>query len=53
MPLLSLLVVIPIAGLALVAMVAREREALIHRLGLAVSLVVFALTLYLLPPRTA
>ncbi len=47
MPLLTLLVVVPIAGLAMVAMVAREREALIHRLGLAVSLVVFALSLVL------
>jgi NADH-quinone oxidoreductase subunit M len=47
MPLLTLLVIVPLAGAALVAMVGRERDALIHRLALAASLVVFALTLVL------
>jgi NADH-quinone oxidoreductase subunit M len=47
MPLLTLLVIVPLAGLALVALVGNEREALIHRLALATSLVVFGLTLVL------
>jgi NADH-quinone oxidoreductase subunit M len=47
LPLLTLLVVVPLAGAALIAMVGRDREALIHRLALAASLVVFALTLLL------
>ena len=45
MPLLTLLVAVPLAGVALVAMIGREREALIHRVALATSLVVFGLTL--------
>jgi NADH-quinone oxidoreductase subunit M len=40
-------VVVPIAGLAVIAMVGRERDALIHRLAFATSLVVFGLTLLL------
>jgi len=47
LPLLTLLVVIPLAGVAAIALVGREREALIHRLALLTSLVVFALTLVL------
>ncbi len=47
MPLLTLLVVAPVAGLTVIAAIGREREALIHRLALATSLVVFALTLVL------
>ena len=47
MPLLTLLVLVPLAGVAVIAMIGREREALIHRVALAVSLVVFALTLLL------
>jgi NADH-quinone oxidoreductase subunit M len=44
-PLLTLLVVVPIAGLAVIAMIGHAREALIHRLAFATSLVVFGLTL--------
>ena len=47
MPLLTLLVVVPIAGLAVIAMIGHAREALIHRLAFATSLVVFGLTLLL------
>ncbi|RPI49803.1 MAG: Fe-S-binding domain-containing protein, partial [Acidobacteria bacterium] len=47
MPLLSLLVLVPLAGLAIITMVGRDREALIQRLALATSLVVFGLTLLL------
>jgi NADH-quinone oxidoreductase subunit M len=46
-PLLTLLVLVPLAGLAIIAMVGREREALIQRLALVTSLVVFGLTLLL------
>jgi len=45
--LLTLLVFVPLAGAAIIAMVGREREALIHRLALATSIVVFGLTLLL------
>ena len=44
-PLLTLLVLVPLAGVAVIAMIGGEREALIHRVALVVSLVVFALTL--------
>jgi NADH-quinone oxidoreductase subunit M len=44
---LTLLVLVPLAGLAAIAMIGREREALIHRAAFAVSLVVFVLTLLL------
>lgn len=44
---LTLLVVVPLAGLAAIAVIGREREALIHRVAFVVSLVVFALTLLL------
>ena len=37
--------VVPLAGVALLAMIGREREALIHRVALATSLAVFGLTL--------
>src|SRR5687767_3019910 len=47
MPLLTLLVLVPLAGVAAIAMIGREREALIHRVALAVSLIVFGLTLLL------
>ena len=47
LPLLTLLVLVPLAGVAMIALVGREREALIHRLALAVSLAVFGLTLLL------
>ena len=47
MPLLTLLVLVPLAGVALIAFVSRDREALIHRVALVVSLAVFALTLLL------
>src|SRR6185295_14774745 len=47
MPLLTLLVIVPLAGAALVAMVSKEREGLIHRVALAASLIVFVLTLVL------
>jgi NADH-quinone oxidoreductase subunit M len=47
MPLLSLLVLVPLAGIALVAAIDRDREALIHRIAFAVSVVVFGLTLVL------
>jgi NADH-quinone oxidoreductase subunit M len=45
--LLSLLVLVPVAGMAVIALIGREREALIHRVALFVSLLVFALTLWL------
>ena len=45
--LLSLLVLVPLAGMAAIAVIGREREALIHRVALLVSLVVFGLTLAL------
>jgi NADH-quinone oxidoreductase subunit M len=44
-PLLTLLVVVPLVGAGLIAVTGREREALIHRLALVTSLVVFGLTL--------
>ena len=47
MPVLTLLVIVPIAGLAVIAMISHAREALIHRLAFATSLVVFGLTLLL------
>ena len=47
MPLLTLLVLVPLAGVAVVAMIGRDREALVHRVAFVVSLVVFALTLFL------
>ena len=46
-PLLSLLVATPIVGMAVVALIDGRRDALIHKVALAVSLVVFALTLML------
>jgi NADH-quinone oxidoreductase subunit M len=45
MPLLTILVAIPVAGVALIALIDSRREALIHRVALVVSLVVFGLTL--------
>ena len=45
--LLTLLVVVPIAGLAIIAFVDRHREELIRRLALAVSVAEFGLTLLL------
>ena len=45
--LLSLLLLVPLCGIAGIAMIGRERERAIHRIGLAVSLAVFALTLLL------
>jgi len=47
MPILTLLVAIPLVGLAIIAMIDGRREMLIHRVALAVSLVVFAVTLLL------
>ncbi|MSO56868.1 MAG: NADH-quinone oxidoreductase subunit M [Acidobacteria bacterium] len=47
MPILTSLVAVPLAGLASIAMIDGRREGLIHRVALAVSLVVFALTLVL------
>ena len=47
MPLLTLLVATPLAGLAILAMIDSRRDALIRRVALAVSLAVFALTLLL------
>ena len=47
MPLLTLLVLVPLAGVAAIALIGKEREALIHRVALVVSLAVFALTLVL------
>src|SRR5688500_8282126 len=44
---LTVLVLVPLAGLAAIALIGRGREALIHRVALVVSLVVFALTLLL------
>src|SRR5688500_8949703 len=44
---LTVLVLVPLAGLAAIALIGREREALIHRVVFMVSLVVFALTLLL------
>ena len=38
---------VPLAGLSAIALIGREREALIHRVAFVVSLVVFALTLLL------
>jgi NADH-quinone oxidoreductase subunit M len=46
-PLLTLLVATPLAGLALLAVIDGGREALIRQVALGVSLVVFALTLVL------
>ena len=46
-PLLTSLVLLPLAGLAAIAMIDGRREALIHRMAFAVSLAVFALTLVL------
>jgi NADH-quinone oxidoreductase subunit M len=43
---LTLLVLVPLAGVALIGMIGREREALIHRVAFAVSLAVFALTVF-------
>jgi NADH-quinone oxidoreductase subunit M len=45
MPLLSLLVFLPVAGLAIVAVIDSRRERLIHQIALAISLAEFALTL--------
>jgi NADH-quinone oxidoreductase subunit M len=47
LPLLTLLVLVPLAGVGIVSLIGRDREALIHRVALAVSLAVFALTLVL------
>src|ERR671910_355682 len=44
---LTLLVLVPLAGVAVIAAIGREREALIHRVAFVVSLLVFALTLLL------
>jgi len=41
-PLLTLLVLVPLAGAALISVIGREREALIHRVAFAVSLGVLA-----------
>jgi NADH-quinone oxidoreductase subunit M len=46
-PLLTLLVVLPLAGAAVIAMIGREREDLIQRVALAASVVVFGFTLLL------
>ena len=46
-PLLSSLVVLPLAGIAIITLIDSRRDALIHRVALAVSLLVFALTLLL------
>ena len=46
-PLLTSLVLVPLAGAAAIALIGREREALIQRVALVVSLVVFAGTLLL------
>jgi NADH-quinone oxidoreductase subunit M len=46
-PLLTLLVLVPIAGIAIIAMVGAARDRLIRGLAVAVSLVEFALTLLL------
>ena len=46
-PLLTVLVLLPLAGAAVIALIGREREALIQRVALAVSLAVFGLTLLL------
>jgi NADH-quinone oxidoreductase subunit M len=43
-PLLTFLVALPVAGLAVIALIDGRREALIHRVALAVSIAVFALT---------
>jgi NADH-quinone oxidoreductase subunit M len=45
MPILTSLVALPLAGLAAIAMIDGRREALIHRVAFAVSVVVFAATL--------
>ncbi len=47
LPFVTLLVLVPLAGIAMIALVGREREALIQRLALAVSFAVFGLTLLL------
>jgi NADH-quinone oxidoreductase subunit M len=44
---LTLLVLVPLAGAAVISLVGRERESLIQRLALVTSLAVFALTLVL------
>ena len=46
-PLLTSLVLVPLAGAAAIALIGREREALIQRVALVVSLAVFAGTLLL------
>ena len=46
-PLLTSLVLVPLAGAAAIALIPREREALIQRVALVVSLAVFAGTLLL------
>jgi NADH-quinone oxidoreductase subunit M len=46
-PLLTSLVLVPLAGAAAIALIRREREALIQRVALVVSLAVFAGTLLL------
>jgi NADH-quinone oxidoreductase subunit M len=46
-PLLTLLVVLPLAGAAVIAMIGREREDVIQRVALAASVVVFGFTLLL------
>src|SRR4029450_9593602 len=46
-PLLTYLVLAPLAGAAAIALIGREREALIQRVALVVSLAVFAGTLLL------
>ena len=45
MPFLTALVVLPLAGLAVIAMIDGRRAALIHRVAFAVSVAVFAVTL--------
>ncbi len=47
MPLLSLLVLVPLAGLAIIAFTSGRREELVRRMALGVSVVEFAFTLLL------
>ena len=47
MPLLTFLVLVPLAGAAIVSLIDRGRHVLIHRVALVASIVVFGLTLLL------